>query len=114
MRRRIISLCAGALAALLCASTVSAAPVDDQFRAWLANDLWPEARAKGISKKTFDAAFAGVKPNLKLPDLVMPGQKPKTPKTQHQAEFGAPGAYFAEKTVGGVTAGGRARGDLGP
>ncbi len=109
MKRRIISLCAGVVAALLCAATVSAAPVDDQFRAWLANDLWPEAKAKGISKRTFDAAFAGIRPNLKLPDLVMPGQKPKTPKTQHQAEFGAPGAYFAEKTVGGVTAGGRAR-----
>ena len=85
------------------------APVDDQFRAWLAGDLWPEAKAQGISRKTFDAAFAGVKPNLKLPDLVMPGEKPKTPKKQHQAEFGAPGAYFAEKTVAAVAAGGRAR-----
>ncbi len=58
---------------------------------------------------TFDAAFSGVKPNLDLPDLVMPGQKPKTPKRQHQAEFGSPGNYFAEKTVGAVTSGGRAR-----
>lgn len=87
----------------------SAARIDDQFRAWLANDLWPEAKANGISQKTFDAAFAGVKPNLKLPDLVMPGEKPKTPKKQHQAEFGSPGSYFAEKTVKAVTAGGRSR-----
>ncbi|MBZ9796641.1 lytic murein transglycosylase [Mesorhizobium sp. ES1-4] len=86
-----------------------AAPIDDQFQAWLQNDLWPEAKAKGISRKTFDAAFIGVKPNLKLPDLVMPGEKPATPQKQHQAEFGPPGAYFAEKIIGAVTSGGRAR-----
>jgi lytic murein transglycosylase len=91
------------------ASPTTAAPIDDQFRTWLGNDLWPEAKAAGISQKTFDAAFAGVKPNLKLPDLVMPGKKPKTPKKQHQAEFGSPGSYFAEKTVKAVTAGGRSR-----
>ena len=87
----------------------SAAKIDDQFREWLQNDLWPQAKREGISKQTFDAAFAGIKPNLKLPDLVMPGEKPRTPKKQHQAEFGSPGSYFAEKTVGAVTAGGRAR-----
>jgi lytic murein transglycosylase len=91
------------------ASPATAAPIDDQFRTWLGNDLWPEAKAAGISQKTFDAAFTGVKPNLKLPDLVMPGEKPKTPKKQHQAEFGSPGSYFAEKTVKAVTAGGRSR-----
>ncbi|ODT31320.1 MAG: hypothetical protein ABS35_05195 [Kaistia sp. SCN 65-12] len=87
----------------------SAEPIDYQFRAWLQNDLWPQAKREGISQRTFDEAFAGIKPNLKLPDLVMPGEKPKTPKKQHQAEFGSPGSYFAEKTVGAVTAGGRSR-----
>lgn len=89
--------------------SAAAATVDDQFRAWLQNDLWPEAKAKGISQATFSAAFDGVKPNLKLPDLVLPGEKPKTPKKQHQAEFGSPGAYFAEKIVAAVANGGRAR-----
>ena len=101
-----------AAVALCCAvSTVPshAASVSDQFRAWLDSDLWPEAKAQGISRKTFDAAFDGVSPNLKLPDLVMPGEKPKAPKKQHQAEFGSPGAYFAEKTIGAVTSGGRSR-----
>lgn len=88
---------------------VSAATVDDQFRAWLQNDLWPEAKSKGISHATFSAAFDGVKPNLKLPDLVLPGQKPTTPKKQHQAEFGSPGSYFAEKIVAAVSNGGRVR-----
>jgi lytic murein transglycosylase len=87
----------------------SAAKIDDQFRAWLETDLWPDAQKNGVSKATFDAAFAGVTPNLELPDLVMPGEKPKTPKKQLQAEFGSPGNYFAEKTIGAVTSGGRAR-----
>ncbi|MEQ1941378.1 lytic murein transglycosylase [Mesorhizobium sp. VNQ89] len=94
---------------LIGASPASAQNIDAQFRAWLANDLWPEAKAKGVSKKTFDAAFAGVSPNRKLPDLVLPGQKAETPKKQHQAEFGSPGNYFAEKTIGAVASGGRSR-----
>lgn len=84
-----------------------AAPIDDQFQAWLRNDLWPDAQSRGISQATFNAAFAGVSPNLKLPDLILPGTKPKTPKKQHQAEFGSPGGYFAP--IGGMTAGGRSR-----
>ncbi|MER9159599.1 lytic murein transglycosylase [Mesorhizobium sp. M7A.F.Ca.US.010.02.1.1] len=97
------------LLAVLLSTPASAAKIDDQFRAWLQNDLWPQARAKGISKATLDAAFDGINPNLKLPDLVKPGDKATTPQKQHQAEFGSPGAYFAEKTVRAVTAGGRAR-----
>jgi lytic murein transglycosylase len=92
---------------LFFAAPAFAAKIDDQFRAWLENDLWPEAKANGISQKTFEAAFAGVKPNLKLPDLVMPGAKATTPKKQHQAEFGSPGSYFGP--IGAVTGGGRAR-----
>ncbi|MDX8440324.1 lytic murein transglycosylase [Mesorhizobium australafricanum] len=86
-----------------------AAAIDDQFQAWLQTDLWPEAKTKGISRKTFDEAFTGVKPNLKLPDLVMPGEQPTTPEKQHQAEFGPPANYFAEKIIRAVTTGGRSR-----
>ena len=78
------------LSALLLSLSAPAAPIDDQFRAWLGDDLWPEAKAQGSSRKTFDAAFDGVKPNLKLPDLVMPGEKPTKPRKQEQAEFGSP------------------------
>lgn len=95
--------------ALLTPLAAGAADIDALFRDWLETDLWPEARAGGISRATFDAAFSGVTPNLKLPDLVMPGEKPKTPKTQHQAEFGSPGSYFADKTLAPVISGGRAR-----
>lgn len=108
-QRLAIVVFLAALFGLFASAPASAAKIDDQFRAWLQNDLWPQAKAKGISKKTFDAAFDGIKPNLKLPDLVKPGEKATTPQKQHQAEFGSPGAYFAEKTIGAVTAGGRAR-----
>lgn len=106
------SIWAAALTILIAsglALPASAARIEDQFRAWLQTDLWPEAKARGISKKTFDSAFDGVRPNLKLPDLVMPGETPKVPEEQHQAEFGSPGAYFSEKIIGAVTRGGRAR-----
>jgi lytic murein transglycosylase len=106
--RRICIIVAVLLLTVI-ASPASAAKVDTLFRAWLEDDLWPQAKSQGISRATFDAAFSGVKPNLKLPDLVMPGEKAKTQKKQHQAEFGSPGSYFAEKTIGGVTSGGRAR-----
>ncbi|MCV0395039.1 MAG: lytic murein transglycosylase [Rhizobiaceae bacterium] len=94
------------IVALLAAATAGAQSVEDRFRAWLENDLWPAARSGGISRDTFDAAFKGVRPNLKLPDLVLPGRE-GAPQAQHQAEFGAPANYFAH--IGGVTSGGRAR-----
>lgn len=106
MRQVLAALMLSVLAALPAAAQ---SRLDSQFRAWLERDLWPQARSAGISRATFDSAFDGVRPNPKLPDLVMPGQKPTTPKAQHQAEFGSPGSYFAEKTVGAVTRGGRAR-----
>ncbi|RUW85974.1 lytic murein transglycosylase, partial [Mesorhizobium sp. M8A.F.Ca.ET.059.01.1.1] len=109
LRQFCLAFFLAALAFLVLSAPASAAKIDDQFRAWLQNDLWPEAKAKGISRKTFDAAFDGIEPNPNLPDLVMPGEKPKTPQKQHQAEFGSPGAYFAEKTVRAVTSGGRTR-----
>ena len=53
--------------------------------------------ANGVSADTFNAAFAGISPNLQLPDLVRPGEEARVPQAQHQAEFGQPSAYFSEK-----------------
>lgn len=75
------------------------AKVAKQFKAWQQNDLWPEAKRLGVSKKTFKAAFAGVTLNWKLPDLVPPGSKPPKKRGQSQAEFRAPSAYFSEKNL---------------
>jgi len=87
----------------------SKAEVEARFQQWLAADLWPEAKANGISRATFDQAFTGVRLNFDLPDLVMPGEKPKTPQKQVQSEFGSPSKYFNARTVDNVTSGGRAR-----
>ncbi len=106
---RALSLLICLACALLVSSPTVAASIDALFTDWLKSDLWPEARARGVSAETFNAAFAGVKPNLDLPDLVMPGEKPSPPQQQHQAEFRSPAAYFAENVVGAVTAGGRTR-----
>ncbi len=83
--------------------------LDAGFRAWLESDLWPQAQAKGISRTTFETSLNSVKLNLDLPDLIIPGTKPKVAKKQHQAEFSAPANYFAEKTIAPLVSGGKAR-----
>ncbi len=64
------------------------------FKAWQAS-LWPEAEALGISRKTFDDAFRGLKPNYKLPDLKRPGQKVASSKGQ--AEFTRPPSAYINR-----------------
>ncbi|MGI9350636.1 MAG: lytic murein transglycosylase [Rhizobiaceae bacterium] len=83
------------------------AAVEKQFKSWLKSDLWPEAQQQGISRKTFNAAFKGVKLNWKLPDLVPPGTKTKPSRPQAQAEFRSPGRYFNENNIAPVVAQGR-------
>jgi len=56
----------------------SAQTIGEQFQQWLANNLWPEARSRGIDQRVFQSSFAGVKPNLDLPDLVLPGKSEPT------------------------------------
>ncbi len=81
--------------------------VERQFQSWLQQTVWPQAKAKGVSKQTFRQAFDGVKLNWDLPDLVPPGSPQKTPKVQRQAEFGSPGRYFNAGSVQGATSVGR-------
>lgn len=85
----------------------SKADVETQFRQWLRNDFWPEAKKAGISNAAFEAAFKGVRLDWDLPDLAPPGfPKPKQRK-QSQAEFSSPGSYFSEKRLQGLAATGR-------
>lgn len=83
------------------------AAVERQFRVWLEDRVWPRARAEGVSRRTFEAAFAGVALNWDLPDLVPPGAPPGTVRRQRQAEFGAPAKYFGRGAVEGATSVGR-------
>ena len=79
------------------------AAVERQFQSWLQNTVWPQARAKGVSRKTFEAAFDDVTLNWDLPDLVPPGTRAETPKKQRQAEFGSPASYMRGKALSDAT-----------
>ncbi len=95
------------------ATAAAAAPertrVEAQFRAWLVADVWPEAKAAGVSRATFDKALNGVTLDWSLPELVPPGTTPKPPSIRWQTEFGSPGAYFNEKRLTELARIGRAR-----
>ncbi len=79
--RAAFPVAAAAVAVLLAVSPASADPA---FRAWI-ETLWPDARAAGVSRATFDAAFKGVEPDLSLPDLAT-SSRPKV-SNEGQAEF---------------------------
>ncbi len=85
----------------------SRAAVEQQFRQWLDQTVWPMAQARGVSRQTMDRAFADVSLNWDLPGLIPPGTKAKTPKKQQQAEFGSPGRYFNKGSVQGAASLGR-------
>ena len=72
------------------------APIEKLFQAWI-ETLWPEARARKVTRATFDSAFAGVTLNWKLPDLRPPGSAPPKVSGKRQPEFGSPGRYFRKK-----------------
>ncbi len=115
LRNYLAALCIAAaifcvpLAAPALAQPANAPAVEKQFRNWLSQSLWPMAQQKGVDAAVFKAAFDGVKLNWKLPDLVPPGSKAPSTQKQLQAEFRAPSAYFAEKNISPVVAGGRQR-----
>lgn len=85
----------------------SKADVEQQFRAWLAKEITPEAKKAGVSASTIDAALKGVVLKWDLPDLVPPGTTPPKEQDQTQAEFSSPGAYFSEQRLQALTATGR-------
>ncbi len=80
----------------------TAAPAQDraklqrQFDAWKDATVWPQARAVGVSRGTFDAAMGGVQLNFKIPGLRFPGAKVAT---GGQAEFRSPARYFGQKNL---------------
>jgi lytic murein transglycosylase len=100
--RRIVATLAAALALAVATPAGAAEP---EFQAWL-KGLWPEAAKLGVSRATFDAATAGIEPNLSLPDLLVPGRPEAPPRGQ--AEFvQTPAEYLRESTLANLTADGR-------
>src|SRR6185437_5475497 len=72
------------LAAAIMLFPSCARAADAGFEKFIAS-LWPEARAEGVSRATFDAETRGLEPDYKLPDLILPG-RPAT-GAPSQAEF---------------------------
>ena len=72
-----------AVLTLLLTLTTASAHAEDSFATFV-KALWPDAKAKGISRATFDTAMAGVTPNAKV-----------IAATKRQPEYGKPvGAYI--------------------
>jgi lytic murein transglycosylase len=70
---------------------------DAAFTQFIAS-LWPEAQAAGVSRATFDRETAGLEPDYKLPDLILPG-RPATGNPA-QAEFvQVPADYIKEASI---------------
>src|ERR1700744_6070502 len=93
MRRAAII--AAAIAVLCGAMPAQAA--DAAFTQFVTS-LWPEAQAAGVSRATFDRETAGLEPDYKLPDLILPG-RPAT-GAPSQAEFvQVPADYIKEASI---------------
>src|SRR5581483_9065434 len=88
------------------AAAVDKPALEAQFRRWIETEIRPEAARAGVSKATFEAAFAGVTLDWTLPELVPPGAPPAA--TEAQAEFRSPAAYFRESGLAALTKQGRA------
>ena len=87
------------------AFSISPAFADAAFQSWL-QALWPQAQALGVSRATFENATRGLKPDLTLPDLVLPGRPQKPPPGQ--AEFvETPADYLKELAIERLAAQGR-------
>ncbi|MEE9427586.1 MAG: lytic murein transglycosylase [Paracoccaceae bacterium] len=100
-----LTLALGALSGPVMAQDRAA--IESQYRDWLETFVRPQAEAKGVSRKIFEAAFSGVTLNWDLSGLVFPGMEPEPPVQQSQAEFRAPARYFKPSALAGTAAIGR-------
>lgn len=75
---------------------------DAAFAQFIAS-LWPEAKAAGVSRATFEAATRALEPDYTLPDLVLPGRGPSAAPAQ--AEFvQVPSDYVRETSIARLAA----------
>jgi len=80
----LLRLYAAVAAAALYMAIATPASAAQSFHMFL-EGVWPEAQALGVSRKTFERAFRGVKPDYSLPDLIIKGRK--RDDSAGQAEF---------------------------
>jgi lytic murein transglycosylase len=86
-----------AMTTLTLAAPPAMATSDAAFTNFIAS-LWGEAQAAGVSRSTFERETAGLAPDYKLPDLILPG-RPAT-GAPAQAEFvQVPADYIREAAI---------------
>jgi len=94
-----------AICVALASATTTHAQTEAEFRQFI-QSLWPEAQALGITRATFDTATRDLKPNLSLPDLVIPGKPKAIPRGQPEFER-TPAQYLSESSLARLTEQGR-------
>ncbi len=77
------------------------------FVTWLQQDLWPDAKRRGVSEAIFKRSLSGIKLQWDLPDLRPPGSKLPEKRRQSQSEFRSPAPYFSEKRLSRLAISGR-------
>lgn len=78
---------------------------DEGFSRFIAS-VWPDAQQAGVSRATFDSVTAGLEPDYRLPDLILPG-RPAT-GAPSQAEFvQVPADYLKEGSIARLAAEGQ-------
>lgn len=107
MRSRRPLLLAVGLVSSLVASSASgtASAADAEFERFLAA-VWPEAKAAGVSRGTFDRETRGLEPDYKLPDLALPG-RPETGAPSQPEFVRTPADYVKEATIARLAGEGR-------
>ena len=108
-RRLAATLLALVLLAVPAGAAVDRAGLGRAFGAWIDNDIWPEAKAAGVSRAHFRARLQRRDAGLGHAGDCAAGRPAARPRPEHQAEFGSPGAYFNERRLDGLAAQGRAR-----
>ncbi|WP_333824960.1 lytic murein transglycosylase [Pinisolibacter sp.] len=85
--------------ALLALSTFSApaGAADAGFARFVAS-MWPEVAAAGVSRAAFERETRGLEPDLKLPDLALPG-RPATGAPAQPEFVRVPADYVKEATI---------------
>jgi lytic murein transglycosylase len=108
LRARIGAAAMLAIAIFLVAAQINGgatAQSQPSFKTWL-ESFWTDAERAGITRATFDRAFAGVEPDLALPDLILPGKQ--EPRPGGQAEFSrTPEQYINREQIARLAKQGR-------
>lgn len=93
----------------MAAQSVNKKGIEREFKRWMDDKIWPEARAGGVTQATFKAALQGVSLDWSLPGLVPPGAPKRPQRAYSQAEFRSPGGYFKESRLNLLVKLGRTR-----